>query len=975
MLASLALEPLLDSSPVSPLVFATILFLAVVVLLSLPPACSLGGRRGDNGPIRPTGGVLGTIVAFYKSLRRSYTLDGMMGVARCVGLEMGVVQWWRGSLLRGVYARGRACGEVEWYWLLVLAITLYFTQVNLGAPVCAYVSGLWTGFVNGSARVRESGCDFVRAGEIVSPVQHRWQNARLQHFYCDGELDGVDMRAEWGPWIEDQLYTWEMFHLLFFAALVSLVFLYTFMVWMVIRLRDFDYVVVRKAHLTAMQAGTVNPRARTPTKKAKKTRARSPAITNETQSSPIADMLCGRIRYLEGCALASRSRNEALEQIIRDKDVSLASLRQTIEELRRVNTRECENRQHLPGINAQTAHQKAVELASRLQSAQAQMDLETMRQRLVEDRYKTLRRVAGDIADKALYHHLADLDRISEQCDVEGLDLASRKLRLEHMQKILKNKLPYLQQEVEGKALAYRKANCDERIANDKIAALERHLEQARAEIRSLATDNTSRRAAASAASTDVAMLTKANADLAEMRTRLDKAVADLDVQRRKTVEAVHLHECERTQHDLVVAELDEKNRVLVSRSSQIEGLEAKLRDAARHSKDSTTTMTLEIESLREKLEVMGRANVNLEGELHDARCRVEDLEVDVMASELHIAEMAIPQAGEDSGLALAMQQQLDSSMAREVALSQELDTVKALLQHAEAQQSQFQERSRQEQESLIAPYKAALASKDAEHAQQIGHLQAEAQTLNSELQQLRARVQERQANSAALAGANAKVVELQACINGLTKQLDQLRQAPKDDLARQQIEKLRSRVHALETSERDLLTDKSRLGAKARNLEEDLRKATIKLSTSKETVALNPRNHGKINPLRGKFDKLTQEHDKVVKDLEASDATIKSIQNQLRIGNLQKEDHVSLIRLLRDEIDHVLATRVPIVTAAMHASSIGIATKRGGEPLEAPAKRHRAEGWQPSQSLSLAASLYGNRKDVDNDQQPVARL
>ncbi|KAK2783158.1 hypothetical protein FQN53_009347 [Emmonsiellopsis sp. PD_33] len=46
---------------------------------------------------------------------------------------------------------------------------------------------------------------------------------------------------------------------------------------------------------------------------------------------------------------------------------------------------------------------------------------------------------------------------------------------------------------------------------------------------------------------------------------------------------------------------------------------------------------------------------------------------------------MAIPQAGENSGLALAMQQQLESSVAGGVALSQELDTAKALLQHAEA--------------------------------------------------------------------------------------------------------------------------------------------------------------------------------------------------------------------------------------------------------------------------------------------------
>ncbi|KAK2782378.1 hypothetical protein FQN52_000918 [Onygenales sp. PD_12] len=46
---------------------------------------------------------------------------------------------------------------------------------------------------------------------------------------------------------------------------------------------------------------------------------------------------------------------------------------------------------------------------------------------------------------------------------------------------------------------------------------------------------------------------------------------------------------------------------------------------------------------------------------------------------------MAIPQAGENSGLALAMQQQLESPVAGGVALSQELDTVKAPLQHAEA--------------------------------------------------------------------------------------------------------------------------------------------------------------------------------------------------------------------------------------------------------------------------------------------------
>ncbi|KAK2803318.1 hypothetical protein FQN51_003739 [Onygenales sp. PD_10] len=82
--------------------------------------------------------------------------------------------------------------------------------------------------------------------------------------------------------------------------------------------------------------------------------------------------------------------------------------------------------------------------------------------------------------------------------------------------------------------------------------------------------------------------------------------------------------------------------------------------------------------------------------------------------------------------------------------------------------------------------------------------------------------------------------------------------------------------------------------------------------------------NHGDANPLRGRFDKLTgQEHDKVVKYLEASEATIKSIWDQLKIGNLQKEDHVSLIRLLRDEIDHILATRMPIVTAPMHPSNI----------------------------------------------------
>ncbi|KAK2781950.1 hypothetical protein FQN52_001261 [Onygenales sp. PD_12] len=65
------------------------------------------------------------------------------------------------------------------------------------------------------------------------------------------------------------------------------------------------------------------------------------------------------------------------------------------------------------------------------------------------------------------------------------------------------------------------------------------------------------------------------------------------------------------------------------------------------------------------------------------------------------------------------------------------------------------------------------------------------------------------------------------------------------------------------------------------------------------------------------------EEHDKVVKYLEASEATIKSIWDQLKIGNLQKEDHVSLIHLLRDEIDHILATRMPIVTAPMHPSNI----------------------------------------------------
>ncbi|PGH14309.1 hypothetical protein AJ79_03131 [Helicocarpus griseus UAMH5409] len=317
-------------------------------------------------------------------------------------------------------------------------------------------------------------------------------------------------------------------------------------------------------------------------------------------------------------------------------------------------------------------------------------------------------------------------------------------------------------------------------------------------------------------------------------------------------------------------------NEALIAHSSRIHELEVEVQAARRLAEDVRAGKDAEIASLRQELEASGRAIVKMEGELHDARCSVEALENAAKVSDSHDAATQTQVTGAEL---FHLQQQLESFATREVALCNDL--------------AHCLERERQVREGLIAECRAALANKDAQYNQQIDQLRSEGfPALKSELEQLRAK-----ATSAALADANAKVVERQAQVDYRTQRLNQVSQATPDDLSRQTIEALRTRVQALEKASQDHISEKVRSSQRIKSLEEDLQKATIASSKAKAD-ALNKakadaspiaRKMG-VNPLKAKVENLE-------KALVAKDAQLKAQRGEI-------EAHVSSLKAQKRETD-----------------------------------------------------------------------
>ncbi|KLJ11633.1 hypothetical protein EMPG_13173 [Blastomyces silverae] len=960
----LAADSILDSTMTCPLVLSAVLFVAFALLSFIPVCVGVHKRLSTGkGPIT-VANVISIVFAslvgehmvtawspLHTTLSRTYSQDGALGAAR-FAVDRAVSafrQTWAYRLYRWISPNGQ------------LPVTLYCGYIKVGAPACAYLSGLFAGIANGS-ELRISNCDYVITS-IYAPVdQHRWHDDRLQNLYCSGALSGFVMRTEWKEWIEQKLYSLEMFHLALFVSLVALAFLPTFIVCTVIRLKDFDYVIVRKASLAAMKVAE-NP---TP-KKAKRASDVNPARRNGTignrrsasQRTLMIDQLKSRIGELEARNLDSTSMIRALEEKSRNKDRVLAKLMKDRAYLQLQNSRERSSREYLTErLSKSITKQDTLNLTSSLKLAREQLRQEEMRVKIAEDMYNALRTLAGSISlEPSLHKYIHDFDKIAEKCNVDNLSSSARKARLEVMQQTLKNKLPYLLREATTAAYAVRNTRYDEQIAaiKKKGRPQERSREcpppyqfarnRARlAYMNSRLNDNP----------------TTTNAELDATRQQLATVVADLEAQRVETAAMIGLLEGERSAHALSVAALNEThNMVVTAHSSRTQELKVEIQAARRHAEEVSAEKDKEIADLRQELEAknqeivahtfeaqeMGRALLRTEGELQEARGSF---------GTLHVGANAQTQTRVTGAELAQLQQQLVSSATREEALSTELAHVHGQLRKMELENAQSLEQQRQVKGNLIAQYQTALFSKDVEYRQQIDQLQSAGRALDEECQKLRAKVQEHQATSTALADANAKVVECRAQISHLTQKLSQVTQVPTDDLTRQQIEKLRARVQVLEKGDRDNVTDKIRFTQRIKSLEEDLQKTRIALSNAKADAA-SPRPARGPNPLRAKVDDLN-------KTLQAKDAELSALHAQIETQRdkiKSTEDRLSYLVSLGwvpgDSSKGLL--KVPIPEANDLIKSEVEATKRAGEPLDPPSKRKRTEEYESSEILPVPAT------------------
>ncbi|EEQ83630.2 uncharacterized protein BDCG_00435 [Blastomyces dermatitidis ER-3] len=966
----LAAESILDSTMMCPLVFSAVLFVALALLSFIPVCVSVHKMLSTGkGPItvaKVIRIVFASLVgkhmvtawsSLHTTLSRIYSQDGALGAAR-FAVDRAVSafrQTWAYRLYRWI----SPSGQVISFRTLFPPFMLYCGYIKFGAPACAYLSGLLAGIANDS-ELRISSCDYVITG-IYAPVEkHRWHDDRLQNLYCSGALSGFVTRTEWKEWIEQKLYSLEMFHLALFVSLVALAFLPTFILYTVISLKDFDYVIVRKADLAAMKVAE-NPTPKKAGRASGVIPARNGTIGNRTSASQrtlMIDQLKSRIRELEVCNLDSTSMIRALEGKSWNKDRVLARLMKDRADLQLENSRERSRREYLTEKLAKSIKQQdTLNLTSSLKLAREQLGQEQMKVKIAEDMYSALRTLAGNInLEPSLHKYIHDFDKIAEKCNVDNLSSSARKARLEVMQQTLKNKLPYLLREATIKAYAVRNTRCDEQIA----AIKKNGRPQERSRECAPPYQFTRNRTSPAYMHCDPNDNLATNTELDAVRQQLATVVADLEAQRVETAAMIGLLEGERSAHALSVASLNEThNMVVTTHSSQTQELKVEIRAARRHGEEVRAGKEKEIADLRQELEAKnqeiithtyevqekGRALLRMEGELHEARRSF---------GALHVAANAQTQTRVTGAELAQLQQQLASSATREEALSAELAHVHGLLRNMELENAQSLEQQRQAKDNLIAQYQTALFSKDFEYKQQIDQLQSAGRALDAECQKLRARVQGHQATSSVLADANAKVVECRAQINHLMQKLSQLTQAPTDDLTRQHIEKLRARVQVLEKGDRDNVTDKIRSTQRIKSLEEDLQKTRVALSNAKAEAA-SPRRALGPNPLRAKVDDLN-------KALEAKNAEISALQVQI-------ETQRDKIKSTEDQLSYLVSLgwipadsskglqETPILEAEDLIKSEVEATKRAGEPLYVPQKRQRTEEYESSAILPVPAT------------------
>ncbi|PGH01682.1 hypothetical protein GX51_05128, partial [Blastomyces parvus] len=594
----LAAEPILDSNMTCPLIFSAVLFVAFALLSFIPLCVRVHKRLGtDKGPIT-VAKAISIVVAglsgqhmvtasspLHTTLSRIYLQDGALGVAR-FAVDRAVSafrQTWVYRLYRWIAPNG----QVVLFRALCLSFTLYCGCLIFGAPACAYLSGLFAGVANGS-QLHISSCDYVIASIYPPVYQQRWQDDRLQNLYCSGKVSGFYLRTEWAEWIDQKLYSLEMFHLALFVSLVALAFLPTFILSTVIALRDFDYVIARKANLSVRKV-VENPAP----KKAKRASDVNPAggngaIGNRTSASKrtlMIDQLKSRVMELEGRNLDSRSMVRALEEKVWNKDRVLAKLMKNREDLRLENSLERSRREYLAEKLANSVKKHdTLNLTSSLKLAREQLREEKMRVKIAEDMYNALRTLAGNIKlEPSLHKYIRDFDKIAEKCNVDNLSTPARKATLEVMQQTLKNKLPYLLMEAATEAYAVRNTRCDEQIATIKKNSRPQETFRERTLPYQPARNRTSPPYMQCRPNDNLA--TKAELDA--MRQQLATVTADLETQRAEAAAMIGLLEGERSAHALSVAKLNEThNMAMTTQLSRTHELEAEIQVARQHAEE-----------------------------------------------------------------------------------------------------------------------------------------------------------------------------------------------------------------------------------------------------------------------------------------------------------------------------------------------------------------------------------------------------
>lgn len=643
---------------------------------------------------------------------------------------------------------------------------------------------------------------------------------------------------------------WDTMHLAVFAFAMATACLYFFIGWLSEKIGTSQSAQQSDqkdstGRVRAMSTGQASGGVSTPTGK-----TGNPEDVSQ-QSSEIINQLVGKIRELEGRNLDASTRAQGLEQQIKEKNQLLLDQAQGLtaaqkanQDLNAANMNERSQRLDLSNLLDQTLARASKESMASEESAKL-YEKETLMRKSEETRYADLHALSEIIADRDLIHLLHKFDDKERKGRNDGTG------RSDLMERGNRGMRSYLLSDAARAARMIRNTKNDERNhAINETAALERDLEEARCEIRSLKAESASR-----ALSSDLEAVSQHatwEAAFEEQRNEHNLAVAILEADHSValTAQLDHIDQLERelqTERETVAAftavsgldnagrleDAEAREEVIADRVQEIFDLDRELRKVDRQLQYSRETTKMFSDALEAKEEALRNLKSSQDESVASATMAVQNANASEIAS---------------------LRQQVAESTVREGDLAVELSDVKVQRMEDEAQMQQQIDDAMAERQKLIDEGNGLLADR-ANSFEKINSLESECRLLKRQLENVQSRGQGGQ--TSALGDAHAKIVELQAKNNDLVGELRLARQTSADARTVQQIEQLRSRVQALEKVEQDSISDKIRFTNKVKGLEEELQRS--KRASSNNSIAFAPRQP-KRNPLQAKVDELKLE-------------------------------------------------------------------------------------------------------------------